>query len=300
VVSVEGAYHGWTAGPAEICTFPGDRPAWRQAIAPYVHVVAQPDPYRGAFGTTAAPYVESVREAVARVGGAATFICEPLLGNQGGIAPPAGYLKAAYATVRAAGGVCIADEVQVGYGRTGSHLWAFQNEDVVPDIVCVAKAAGNGFPLGAVICKRELADAFSSSGSFFSSAGGSPLSCAVGAEVINVLQQDELQANAARIGALLASGIEDLAGHHERIGAVYGRGLYLGVDLVRDRKSNAPAGAEALAICERLRELGVIVQPTGDRGNVLKLKPPLCIGERSATRILEALDRALTDIPGTR
>jgi len=222
------------------------------------------------------------------------------LGNQGGIVLPHGYLKSVYAAIRAAGGVCIADEVQVGYGRTGSHLWAFQGEDVVPDIVCVAKAAGNGFPLGGVICRRELAEAFSSSGTFFSSAGGSPLSCAIGTTVIDVLVRDELQANAANIGSVLRAGIEQIADHHEQVGAVLGRGLYMGVDLVHDRSSRAPAPVEALAVCERMRELGVIVQPTGDRGNVLKLKPPLCISEQSGHTILDALDRALTDICGTR
>jgi 4-aminobutyrate aminotransferase-like enzyme/murein DD-endopeptidase MepM/ murein hydrolase activator NlpD len=296
VISLEGCYHGWTAGPAEICTFPGDRPVWRQEIAPYVHVAAQPDPYRGAFGAAADPYVDSVRDAIGRAQGPVSFICEPLLGNQGGIVLPDGYLKSAYAAVRAAGGVCIADEVQVGYGRTGSHLWAFEAEGVVPDIVCVAKAAGNGYPLGAVICRRELADAFSSSGTFFSSAGGSPLSCAMGEAVIDLLLRDELLANAASIGAMLKRGIEELAGRHEQIGRVLGRGLYLGVDIVQDRVSGDAAPAEAVAICDRIRELGVILQPTGDRGNVLKLKPPLCIGERSAARIIDALDRALTDV----
>jgi 4-aminobutyrate aminotransferase-like enzyme/Ser/Thr protein kinase RdoA (MazF antagonist) len=300
VVSLEGCYHGWTTGPAELCTFPGDRPVWREAIAAHVHVAAQPDPYRGVFGATAEPYVESVRNAIARAGGPVAFICEPLLGNQGGIVLPHGYLKSAYAAVRAAGGVCIADEVQVGYGRTGSHLWAFQGEEVVPDIVCVAKAAGNGFPLGAVICRGELADAFGSSGTFFSSAGGSPVSCAVGMAVIDVLFRDELQANAAYIGSVLRAGIEQIADNHEQVGGVLGRGLYLGVDLVQGRLSKAPAPVEAVAVCERMRELGVIVQPTGDRGNVLKLKPPLCISEQSARTILDALDRTLTDICGTR
>jgi 4-aminobutyrate aminotransferase-like enzyme len=298
IVALEGCYHGWTDGPAEICTFPGDRPVWREAIAPYVQVATQPDPYRGAFGSAAEPYVESVRDAISRAGGGASFISEPLLGNQGGIVLPDGYLNSVYAAVRAADGICIADEVQVGYGRTGSHLWAFEGEDVVPDIVCVAKAAGNGFPLGAVICRHELADAFSSSGTFFSSAGGSPLSCVIGTAVIELLMQDELQANACYIGSVLTAGIEELADSHEQIGAVYGRGLYLGVDIVQDRLSRNPAPVEANAVCDRMRELGVIVQPTGDRGNVLKLKPPLCISEPSACRILDALDRALTDISG--
>jgi 4-aminobutyrate aminotransferase-like enzyme len=299
VIAIEGAYHGWTGGPLEVWTFPGDRPDWRTRISPHVHVVDQPDPYRGVHGPDADPYVASIRHAVSAAPPAA-FISEPLLGNQGGIIPPAGYLERAYELVRAAGGVCIADEVQTGYGRTGPQMWALAHERVVPDIVCVAKAAGNGFPLGAVICRRELADAFGRSLPFFSSAAGSPLSCAVGSAVIDALAREDLPGNAARIGAVLKAGIERLADEHELIGAVRGRGLYLGVDLVRDRATKEPAAGEALAVCERMRELGVIIQPTGDHGNLLKLKPPLCLDRPAAELIIDALDRALRELEWLR
>jgi 4-aminobutyrate aminotransferase-like enzyme/Ser/Thr protein kinase RdoA (MazF antagonist) len=299
VIAIEGAYHGWTGGPLEVWTFPGDRPDWRSRLSPHVRVVDQPDPYRGVHGPDADPYLTSLRHAVTAAPPAA-FISEPLLGNQGGIIPPAGYLERAYALVRAAGGVCIADEVQTGYGRTGPQMWAFAHERVVPDIVCVAKAAGNGFPVGAVICRRQLSDAFGRSLPFFSSAAGSPLSCAVGAAVIDVLAREDLPANAARIGTVLKAGIEHLADEHELIGAVHGRGLYLGVDLVRDRATREPAVGEALAVCERMRELGVIIQPTGDHANVLKLKPPLCIDRPAAELIVDALDRALRELKWPR
>ena len=299
VVALEGAYHGWTSAVFEACTGP-DNPVWRQTKPAFVHVAAQPDPYRGAFGDDAAAYVGSVAGACADAatasGGVAAFISEPLLGNQGAVEPPDGFLAGAYAAVRAAGGVCIADEIQVGYGRTGESFWAFEHERVTPDIVAVAKATGNGHPLGAVICRAEIADALGRRAAFFSSTGGGPVSCEIGLAVLDVIADEGLQDNAALVGAALQRSLTALADDHQLIGAVHGRGLYLGVDLVLDRDTRAPAVAQARWICERMRELGVIVQPTGDHGNVLKVKPPLCITEADGELFVVALDRALREL----
>ena len=304
VVALAGAYHGWTAALFELCTAPGDNPGWRETKPPYVHIAEQPDPYRGRFGDDAAAYARSVAdacaEAVARGGGVAAFIAEPLLGNQGAVEPPAGYLRQAYAAVRATGGVCIADEIQVGLARTGETFWAFEHEDVVPDIVTVAKAAGNGHPVGAVICRAEIADAFARRSAFFSSPGGGPVSCEVGRAVLDAIAGERLQENAGAVGTQLKRDLKALAEHHPAIGAVNGRGLYLGVDLVTDRASKAPDRALARAVCERMRGLGVIVQPTGDAGNVLKVKPPLCLSAADATMFVTALDRALSDLAARR
>jgi 4-aminobutyrate aminotransferase-like enzyme len=185
--------------------------------------------------------------------------------------------------------------VQVGYGRTGDTFWAFEHEGVLPDIVSVAKATGNGHPVGAVICTQEIAEAFDRTAPFFSSTGGGPVSCAIGLAVLDTLEREQLQANAQRVGARLKAGLERLAEEHAIIGAVHGRGLYLGVDLVRDRETREPAPDEALAICERLRELGAVVQPTGDAYNVLKVKPPLCIDDAGADHLLAALERTLRE-----
>ena len=242
--------------------------------------------------TPASATPRHVAEAAA---GAAAFICEPVLGNAGGVLAPPGYLTHAYRHVRAAGGVCIADEVQVGYGRLGEWFWAFQQQQVVPDIVTIAKATGNGHPVGAVITTAEIADAFAEAGSFFSSVGGSPLSCEIGIAVLDAIRDERLQENARTVGAGLRASLEELAGRHPLIGAVHGSGLYLGAELVRDRDHRTPAKQEAYAICERMRELGVIVQPTGDHENVLKIKPPLCIGADDAAFFAETLDRVLGD-----
>lgn len=165
----------------------------------------------------------------------------------------------------------------------------------MPDIVTVAKAAGSGHPVGAVICRREIADAFGQRSSFFSSPGGGPVSCEVGLAVLDAIAGEGLQENAAVVGTQLKRDLEALAERHHAIGTVHGRGLYIGVDLVIDRRSKAPDRALARGVCERMRRLGIIVQPTGDAGNVLKVKPPLCLTAEDAAVFVGALDRALTD-----
>jgi 4-aminobutyrate aminotransferase-like enzyme len=224
------------------------------------------------------------------------FLAEPRNGNAGAIEVPPGYLAAVHDAVRRHGGICIDDEVQVGYGRQGDVFWGYQQHDgVLPDVITVAKAMGNGHPLGAVITRREIADALAAQGSFFSSAGGSTLSARIGSEVLAVMADEHLQEHAREVGERLRRRLEALRERHPLIGALHGRGLYQGVELVRDPTTLEPATAETARICDRMLELGVIVQPTGDRQNILKVKPPLCISEGSADAFVDALDRTLTD-----
>jgi 4-aminobutyrate aminotransferase-like enzyme len=191
--------------------------------------------------------------------------------------------------------VCIADEVQVGYGRLGEYFWGSEQQGVVPDIITVAKAMGNGHPLGAVITTRAIADRFAAEGSFFSSAGGSPVSSAVGLTVLDIMRDEQLQDNARVVGAHLAARLRELGTRFPLIGAVHGLGLYLGVELVRDPVTLEPAGAETARICDALLADGCIVQPTGDHKNVLKIKPPLCLTLDAADFFVDALERALSD-----
>jgi 4-aminobutyrate aminotransferase-like enzyme len=225
----------------------------------------------------------------------AAFICEPVFGNAGGVLLPPGYLAAAYDAVRNVGGLCIADEVQVGYGRLGHHWWAYELNGVKPDIITIAKAMGNGQPLGAVITTRAIAEAFGDQGNFFSSAGGSPVSCVVGSTVLDIIKGDGLQANAAAVGDHLIARCTELMSRFPIIGAVHGMGLYLGVELVRDRQTLDPATAECAAICDRLRERGVIVQPTGERANVLKMKPPMILSMDEANFYVDQLEHVLSN-----
>ena len=300
VLAVREAYHGWSDATDAVSTSVADNPGALDTRPPWVHTLAAPNAFRGRYrGAEARRYAEDaalrVRDMVSEGRPPAAFLCEPFYGNAGGMALPDGYLAAIYPAVRAAGGLCIADEVQVGYGRLGEYFWGFEQQGVVPDVVTVAKAMGNGHPLGAVITTKEIAAGYRSQGYFFSSAGGSPVSCVAGLTVLDVLRDEGLQENARVVGAHLEQRLRELAGRHPIIGAVHGMGLYLGVELVRDRETLEPAPAETAAICERLRELGVIMQPTSDRMCVLKIKPPLGIGIADADFFADALDRVLTD-----
>jgi 4-aminobutyrate aminotransferase-like enzyme/Ser/Thr protein kinase RdoA (MazF antagonist) len=299
IVSVQEAYHGWTYATDAVSTSVADNPNALTTRPAWVHTVPSPNPYRGDHrGEQAdryAPEAVAIIERLAAEGHPpAAFICEPFYGNAGGMALPDGYLKAVYGAVRAAGGLAIADEVQVGYGRTGRWFWSFEQQQVIPDIVTVAKAMGNGQPLGAVITSRAIAEKYRTQGYFFSSAGGSPVSCVVGLTVLDNLEREGLQGNALEVGDHLRSRITELATRHPIIGTVHGSGLYMGVELVRDPDTLEPAVEETAAICERMLELGVVVQPTGDRMNVLKVKPPMCISLQSADFFVDTLDRVLS------
>ncbi len=300
VLAVREAYHGWSDATDAVSTSVADNPGALETRPAWVHTVAAPNTFRGEYrGAEAGRYAEDavayVAELVAAGRPPAAFLCEPYYGNAGGMALPDGYLAAIYRAVREAGGLCVADEVQVGYGRLGEYFWGFEQQGVVPDVVTVAKAMGNGHPLGAVITTKEIAAGYRGQGYFFSSAGGSPVSSIAGLTVLDVLRDEGLQENARVVGAHLRQRLLDLAGRHPIIGAVHGTGLYLGVELVRDRETLEPAPAETAAICERLRELGVMMQPTSDRMCVLKIKPPLGIGIPDADFFADTLDRVLTE-----
>jgi 4-aminobutyrate aminotransferase-like enzyme/Ser/Thr protein kinase RdoA (MazF antagonist) len=300
VVAMREAYHGWTYGTDAVSTSTADNPNAIATRPDWVHTVESPNSFRGKYrGAQAARYatdaVAQIATMIADGHPPAAFICESVYGNAGGMALPEGYLQQIYAAVRAGGGLAISDEVQVGYGRLGQWFWGFQQQDVVPDIVSVAKSVGNGYPLGAVITTRAVADAFSTEGYFFSSTGGSPLSCAIGMTVLDVLQDEGLQDNASRVGAHLKERLEGLRDKHPLVGTVHGFGLYLGVEMIRDADTLEPAAEETSAICERMLDRGIVIQPTGDHANILKTKPPLCLDLEAADFYVDTLDRVLTE-----
>ncbi|MEO8906579.1 MAG: aminotransferase [Microbacteriaceae bacterium] len=320
VLALREAYHGWTMASDAVTTSAYDNPNALKNRPDWVRLVDAPNTYRGPHrGADAGQQylaelvreLDAARAATAAPGadagsptsGIGAFICEPVLGNAGGVLLPDGYLAGAYQAVRARGGLCIADEVQVGYGRLGEFFWGVQQQGVVPDIITIAKAMGNGYPLGAVITRREIAESLAREGHFFSSAGGSPVSCVAGLTVLDVMQDEDLQENARVVGAHLKARLQALvcapgAARHPHdppvcVGAVHGLGLYLGVELVRDPETREPAAAETAAIGERLLELGVIMQATSERQNVLKIKPPLCLSRASADFFVDALEQVL-------
>jgi 4-aminobutyrate aminotransferase-like enzyme/Ser/Thr protein kinase RdoA (MazF antagonist) len=300
VVAVREAYHGWTYATDAVSTSVADNPNALNTRPRWVHTVDAPNSYRGRYrGADAGRYAPEaarfIEELAASGRPPAAFLAEAYYGNAGGMELPDGYLAEIYAATRHRGGLAIADEIQVGYGRLGRWFWGFEQQGVVPDIVTVAKAAGNGYPLGAVVTSRAVAERYRDEGYFFSSTGGSPVSSVIGLTVLDVIRDEDLQANAARVGAHLKARLEQLAVRHELIGAVHGSGLYLGVEFVRDRATLEPATAETMAICDRMLELGVIIQPTGDRMCVLKIKPPLCLDIAAADFFADALDHVLRE-----
>ncbi|MFJ3779334.1 aminotransferase [Streptomyces sp. NPDC090075] len=301
VVAVREAYHGWTYASDAVSTSLQDNPNALATRPRWVHTVDSPNSYRGRHrGTDAARYAPeaaAVIDGLAAAGHpAGAFVSETFYGNAGGVALPDGYLAEVYAAVRRHGGLAVADEVQVGYGRLGHWFWGFEQQQVVPDIVCVAKAMGNGHPLGAVITSRQVADRYREQGYFFSSTGGSPVSSVVGLTVLDTLRDEDLQGNAVRVGGHLKNRLRVLANRHPVIGTVHGSGLYLGLELVRDRTTLEPATEETAELCDRMLDLGVVVQPTGDHLNILKIKPPLCIDTTAADFFADTLDLALTQL----
>lgn len=301
MLSVLEAYHGWSVAADAVSTSIADNPQALSSRPDWVHPVTAPNTYRGEFrGQDSSPdYVRSVEHNLAKIAASqrqlAGFICEPVYGNAGGISLPPGYLQQVYGLVRAQGGVCIADEVQVGYGRMGHFFWGFEEQGVVPDIITMAKGMGNGQPLGAVITRREIAEALEAEGYFFSSSGGSPVSCRIGMAVLDVMEEEKLWENARVVGGHFKARLEELIDRHPLVGAVHGSGFYLGLELVRDRQTLEPATEETTLLCDRLRELGIFMQPTGDYLNILKIKPPMVTSRHSVDFFVDMLSKVLDE-----
>jgi 4-aminobutyrate aminotransferase-like enzyme len=299
-IVVDVAYHGNTNAAVEISPYKFDGPGGSGA-PPHVHVVPTPDAYRGVYqehGEDAASrYASHVAATVDRLAAdgrrPGAFIAESILSCAGQIVLPPGYLHAAYEAVREAGGLCIADEVQVGFGRVGSHFWAFETQGVVPDIVTMGKPIGNGHPLGAVVTTPEIARAFANGMEYFNTYGGNPVSCAVGLAVLDVVRDERLQDRARDVGAHLLAGLRALMSRHPLIGDVRGLGLFVGVELVRHRDTREPAGTEAGLVANRMRDRGVLVSTDGPFHNVLKIKPPLCFTAWDADHLVSTLDGIL-------
>jgi len=303
VVAVEHGYHGNTSSLIDLSHYKHAGPGGRGAPE-WVHLVACPDTYRGRHREDdpdpGRAYADHVRLAIesARADGreVAAFLAEPLIGCGGQIVPPEGWLRRSYDHARAAGALCIADEVQVGFGRVGTHWWAFEEQGAVPDVVTLGKPIGNGHPLAAVVTTRAIADAFDDGMEFFSTFGGNPVSCAVGLAVLDVIEGEGLLERARVVGDRLLDGLRGLAERHSVIGDVRGRGLYLGVELVEDRATRAPAAGVLEGVIEHCRDVGCLLSSDGPDHNVLKIKPPLAITITDAELLLDVLDGALASL----
>jgi 4-aminobutyrate aminotransferase-like enzyme len=315
MVVVDVGYHGNTTSIVDISPYKHNHKGGMGA-PDWVHSVVMPDGYRGEHKANdllaGSKYARHIADAIEKIQDAlphaqdphadvkwktgrnlAGFIAESVLSCGGQIVLPPNYLREAYRITRAAGGVCIADEVQTGFGRVGSHFWAFQTQGVVPDIVTMGKPAGNGHPLGIVVTTPEIAASFNNGLEYFNTFGGNPVSCAIGLAVLAVIEDEGLQAQALRVGNYLLDGLRSLQTRHELIGDVRGLGLFSGFELVRDRTTLEPATDEATYIVNRMKDHGILLSTDGPHENVIKIKPPLCFDEGNADFMLAMLDKVL-------
>lgn len=299
ILALRNAYHGGSPSTMALTS----HHTWKFNV-PHsfgVQHVRMPDLYRGPYGKDDAEagkkYAADVEDLIrfGTSGRIAAFFAESVQGVGGSVVFPDGYLKHAYEHVRAAGGLCIADEVQTGFGRTGTHFWGFETQGVMPDIVTMAKGIGNGCPLAAVVTTPEIAATLAGR-IHFNTFGGNPVSMAQGRAVLEVIEREGLQANSLKIGAILKEGFNRLAEKHTLIGDVRGLGLMLGVELVKDRATKEPAREECAEVFERCKDLGLLIGKGGLWGNTLRIKPPMCLNEADAAFLLDVLDEALSSV----
>ena len=303
IIALDGAYHGNTQALIDISSYKHSGPGG-QGAPEWAHIVPMPDGYRGVYkglgretGEAYARLVSAEIEAMASAGRKpAAFICESLPGCGGQIVLPDGYLENVYSSVKKAGALNIADEVQTGFGRVGSHFWGFEIQGVVPDIVTLGKPIGNGHPMAAVVTTKKIADAFANGMEYFNTCGGNPVSCAMGKAVLEIIEKENLQQNAREVGRWLFNRLEELRDKFPLVGDVRGVGLYLGVELVLDRKSLAPAAEHADYIVNRMRDKGFLLSTDGPLHNVLKIKPPLVFSMENARHMADALEDVLREI----
>ena len=291
------AYHGNTKAIYEISTedIPPDE------VPDYVVTVPNPDAYRGKHrgadaGVRYAEYLDEALAELERRGvRPAAFIVDTILSSGGVVATPPGYLQKAAEIIRQAGGLFVADEVQPGFGRTGRNFWGYEVDAVIPDIVTMGKPMGNGHPLAATVARRDLVDEFSQHAHYFNTFGGNPVSCAAGLAVLDVIEQEDLQANALDVGLYLNEGLAELASRHESIGDVRGDGLFKAVELVLDRDTRKPAVSGAPRIVNALRERRILTGTTGADDNILKLRPPMVFSRENADMFLQEFDEVLSE-----
>ena len=303
ILTVDGAYHGHTAALINISPYKFNSPGGKGKVD-NVHIMPMPDTYRGQYKATdekaGEKYARAVHHAIAQLKaenkGPAVFISESMLSCGGQIMLPEGYFQHAFAATRAAGGVCIADEVQVGFGRAGKTFWAFEMQGVVPDIVTVGKPIGNGHPLAAVITTREIADAFNNGMEYFNTFGGNPVSCAVGMAVLDVIEKEGLQQNALERGEQMLAGFRCLQEKYDLIGDVRGNGLFVGMELVRDRTTLEPAADEASKIVNSMKQRYFLLSTDGPLHNVIKIKPPIVFSEKNVEDLVSNLDEVLGQV----
>ncbi|KAJ3451316.1 alanine--glyoxylate aminotransferase 2 [Anaeramoeba flamelloides] len=300
MVALRNCYHGMGAAMGLTA-----HSTWKQPVPQGFGIkhALNPDLYQGAFReddpNAVEKYLKNLEHLIltGTAGQVAGYIAEPIQGVGGAVVMPKGYLKNAYKIIRSHGGVCISDEVQTGFGRTGESYWGFQKDDpdLVPDIVTMAKGIGNGQPMGAVATTKEIAQSMSGA-IHFNTFGGNPVSCTIGQAVLEVIEEDGLQENCRVTGSYLIKELKRLQRKHNIIGQVRGKGLMVGVELVKDRKTREPASAETKKVAELMKDNGVLIAKGGLYGNVIRIKPPMCFNKLDVDFLVDVLDYSLSKL----
>lgn len=298
IIALEVGYHGNTGACIDISSYKFDGKGGSGAPE-HTHIVPLPDTFRGKYqgkgaGNSYAAHIqEKINEVRAKGRDVAAFICESIISCGGQIELAEGYLTSAYAAIRKAGGVCIADEVQVGCGRVGKSFWGFQMHGVIPDIVTIGKPIGNGHPLAAVVCTKEIADSFANGMEYFNTFGGNPVSCAIGEEVLRVIKDEKLQNHALSTGNYLKEQLSQLQSEFPIIGDIRGQGLFLGFELNKSNKE--PLGKHAEYLANRMKDLGILMSTDGPDHNVLKIKPPMVFSIDNADELIRRLRQVFNE-----
>ena len=291
IVVMEGAYHGHTGMLIDLSPYKFRGPGGKGVAEDWVHVAPVPDIFRD----NSRDYLNEFEGIVRGARPIAGFIVESMLSCAGQIPFPQGYLAKSFELIRSVGGLCIADEVQVGFGRLGSKMWAFEEHGVIPDIVVMGKPIGNGHPMAAVFTTKEIADSFKGM-EFFSTFGGNPVSCAIGMAVLDVIEEKNLIENSKLMGELFIDGLTKLKNRYEIIGDIRGKGLFLGIELIKNRSSLEPAPKEAELLVEGMLSKNILLSIDGPRKNVIKIKPPMVISKEDVDRTIKSLDEVFSDI----
>ena len=301
IITINGAYHGNLSSLIDISPYKFSGPGGK-GPAKYIEVVPMPDGYRGEYKyfekNIGELYSNDIKEAIKKLEKKTklcAFISESMINCGGVIIPPKGYLKKSYEFVRNSGGLCIADEVVVGFGRTGKYFWGFQYESIIPDIVTVGKAMGNGHPVAAVITTQEIASSFETGMEYFNTFGGNPVSCATALAVIDILNENKLQQNAYNIGIYLLNNVKNLQKKYDLLGDVRGKGLFIGIELVKNKETLEPASKHANYIVERMKDNGILISSGGMYHNVLKIRPPMVFNKLNVDLLLKVLNEILED-----
>ena len=296
-IVLDGAYHGHLISLIDISPYKYNSQGG-EGCPDFVHEVPMPDPFRGIHKgpDSGKKYAGELKNILKNIREPCTFIAESIMGCGGQIVPPRDFFHEAYHYIKKDGGLCIADEVQIGFGRLGTAFWGFEFQKIVPDIVTLGKSIGNGHPLSVVITNREIADRFNNGMEYFNSFGGNPVSCAIGHAVLKVIEEEELQQNAYKVGNFLKKMLVELKDKHSIIGDVRGGGLFLGIELVKDLKTLEPSKQKTHFLINQMKKKGILLSSDGPDHNVIKIKPPMVFNSENASFLVDTFDSILKKI----